>query len=90
MLRTLGITGLGPKRENRIIFYSIIFLLLATLLYVLSFYGEDGKEQEPSKEEGPSKAGVNEKGEQDSEAFIMAGTPRSINFNTVVELSKSF
>jgi hypothetical protein len=55
MLRTLGITGLGPKKENRIIFYSILALLILTLLYVISFYGEEeekGTEREEKERSG--------------------------------------
>ncbi|MFB6258203.1 MAG: hypothetical protein ABEH38_05885 [Flavobacteriales bacterium] len=38
MLRVLGVTGLSPKGENRIIFYSILFIVIATTLYILTFY----------------------------------------------------
>jgi hypothetical protein len=56
MLRVLGITGRPPHKENRIIFYSILFILIATLLYILSYYSDgERKENEGRKTPGTEK-----------------------------------
>lgn len=89
MLRTFGVTKLHPQQENRVLFYSILFLILATGIYILTFYigGEkaDGEKQEDQANEAKRASAKNEG------AFsFMAGSTRSINFSKVVELPKSF
>ncbi len=89
MFRTFGVTDLGPRRENRIIFYSILFLVIATGIYILTFYL--GGEKEGGKEQKDNSSVSKEIPETSKRASaLMAGTKRSINFSQDVELPKSF
>lgn len=45
MLRTFGFSKLSPRKENRIIFYSLLILLLAVFLYILSYYSHDPEKE---------------------------------------------
>jgi hypothetical protein len=35
--------GGDPNQENKFIFYALIFILISTFLYILSFYFKDPK-----------------------------------------------
>lgn len=57
MLKTFGVTRLTPSKENRVIFYSILVLLIATGIYIISFYIQSGKGPDESNEDKGDRKG---------------------------------
>ncbi|MFB6257908.1 MAG: hypothetical protein ABEH38_04380 [Flavobacteriales bacterium] len=89
MLRTFGVTNLGPDKENRVIFYSILFIILATGIYILTFYLDDPKRKQNEDQEQAYRL-KGRTGNWNAASSLMAGSKRSINFSQIVELPKSF
>lgn len=98
MLRTFGFSKLSPRKENRIIFYSLLVLLLSTFLYILTYYfHEPEKEGMNGKKEN---YGMDFKGERKasrtplrpnlSTAKPHCRNENFLNFSGRVESFKSF